>query len=258
MLKVFVNYFPKHESTKQVHRFLKNLRAWVKDRTEQVGFIYPDALTLAMEEIATKTGYNITKETYIGCRGYRGPTNDYSSAAYFYTSSYYCSMWTLWTLLTVQRYHQFPNAPLTANNKVVLDAMMGWGQDYFQCRGCQSHFMKMVNNETDGDNFGSPAIALLKDIKKPKEAPLWLWDAHNMANCRQQDWSTADPMFPKHAWPLKEYCPTCYKGSDEGVFEPPCKPDKVEKYFNSEEVLKFLVKMYNDELDYSQEATPFP
>ena len=106
MLKVFVSYFPKHTSTKKVHQFLKHLQSWVEHKTndEGVDSISTDEFTSKMEEISQKTGYDITDEVYIGCRGYRGPTNYYSGASYYYTSSYYCSLWTLWTLLTVQRY----------------------------------------------------------------------------------------------------------------------------------------------------------
>ena len=73
-------------------------------------------------------------------------------------------------LFAMVRYVKHPDEE-TEENRIVLDAMVGWGQDYFQCRGCQKHFMKMVNNVTNEDNhdYGSPAICLLEEIKKPEE-----------------------------------------------------------------------------------------
>ena len=97
ILNVFVKYFPKHESTEKTHKFLDRTRKWVKLKAIEEGkSFYSDDFSDKLVDIAKDVGYDMPYD-YIGCMGSRGE-------AFNYTSSYYCGMWTLWHLLTVQRY----------------------------------------------------------------------------------------------------------------------------------------------------------
>lgn len=97
---------------------------------------------------------------------------------------------------------------------------------FFHCEECRERFMKVPFTEDE--------------IKGPKDAALWMWNAHNEVNheLHQKEqqyvtmtWNpnrpatrkepspyelvTSDPAFPKHFWPPRDVCPTCYREVDE-------------------------------------------
>lgn len=71
----------------------------------------------------------------------------------------------------------------------------------------------------------------LLETKRPEDAVLWLWMAHNRANKRLSGDASEDPHFPKQQFPNVNICPQCHLANGE---------------FNEQETLKYLVQYYSD------------
>ena len=97
----------------------------------------------------------------------------------------------------------------------ILGVIENYMKYFFGCQICVEHFSK-------GASFIQPAD------RQPRNAVLWLWRGHNIANSRLQKDPTEDPKHLKVQFPPKQLCPECYTG------------DK----FDEEKVFDFLLKFY--------------
>ena len=98
ILNVFVKYFPwSYENTTKLFKFMNKTRRWVMRKAEEEGrSFHASEFYDQMEEIAKETDYNLNTYTFYGCNGSHG-------LSFNYTSGYYCGIWTMWHLFTVQR-----------------------------------------------------------------------------------------------------------------------------------------------------------
>ena len=143
---------------------------------------------------------------WVGCKG--------SSDLY---GGYTCGLWTLWHVLTSSQAEQASGDP-----RDVLNAMTSYVREFFGCRECSKHFLKMVD---DGRRIKT-------EVNSYDEAVLYLWDRHNEVNLRligsEQAEQADDPVYPKERFPSVKHCPSCFNN------------EKV----NKEEILKFLMHLY--------------
>lgn len=140
---------------------------------------------------------------------------------------YPCSLWTLFHSLTVNAFMQkdkdYHYKPLET-----LKAIHGYVKNFFSCEYCSKHFQEMYKFDAE------------TSVKSPGDEVLWLWKAHNQVNKRLHGDLSEDPKHPKKQFPSKLTCPKCWsKGSD---------------VFNTDEVLKFLMRLYGKN-SLSQEGT---
>lgn len=92
--------------------------------------------------------------------------------------------------------------------RVVLQTFRNVVAMFWNCPECRHNFLSLPDVQVH---------------KHPKDAVLWLWDAHNEINKGLQhveDHASslpADPRFlPKQQWPSPDLCPSCYK---DGQFD---------------------------------------
>ncbi|KHN70952.1 Sulfhydryl oxidase 2 [Toxocara canis] len=117
---------------------------------------------------------------------------------------YTCGLWTTFHALTVQSYKDGHNdasyEPLPP-----LHAVRGWVDQFFGCRHCRDHFIRMTTRTFPMDSL----------VRKADDVFLYLWKAHNIVNARLKGRDTEDPEFRKYQFPAPFLCPFC---SENGQF----------------------------------------
>ena len=98
----------------------------------------------------------------------------------------------------------------------ILGAIANYMKYFFGCQTCVEHFLKMASYIKTAD-------------RQPRNAILWLWRGHNMANNRLHGDPTEDPKHLKVQFPTRGICPQCYSGAEN---------------FDEDSVLEFLLKFY--------------
>ncbi|PVD22117.1 hypothetical protein C0Q70_17921 [Pomacea canaliculata] len=179
-----------------LRNFITTLAKFFPGRKEVVAFLWKLANHLAelkepltgeswleaVESIQDKNAFLPKRVSWVECKGsqpgYRG---------------YPCSMWTLFHVLTVSAYD---NAK-AVNPQEVLLSISGYMKHFFGCQECSQNFLKM-------------AATIEDEVHKPRDAVIWLWNAHNRANKRLHGDVSEDPQHPKVQFPPASDCPECH------------------------------------------------
>uniref|UniRef100_A0A915A6K8 Sulfhydryl oxidase n=2 Tax=Parascaris univalens TaxID=6257 RepID=A0A915A6K8_PARUN len=124
---------------------------------------------------------------------------------------YTCGLWTTFHALTVQSYMDGRNDP-SYKPLPPLHAVRGWVDQFFGCRHCRDHFIRMTTRTFPMD----------LNVRKPEDVFLYLWKAHNIVNARLKGRDTEDPEFLKYQFPAPFLCPVCnqYGQLDETQVKP--------------------------------------
>jgi len=131
---------------------------------------------------------------WVGCQGSRAKYGGYT-----------CGLWSLWHYLTVAQLEAGSGDP-----RDVLRSMVSYVREFFGCRECSEHFLEMVAN---GSNIET-------EVTSYEDAVLYLWNRHNDVTKRlidSDDDNTDDPLFPRHVFPSKAFCPSCFRGEENHV-----------------------------------------
>ena len=109
----------------------------------------------------------------------------------------------------------------------VLFAIQNYMTHFFGCQTCVENFNRMASKITSAD-------------LQPRNAVLWLWQAHNRANARLHGAPSEDPEHLKVQFPPKELCPKCYDNEN----------------FDNSTVFQFLLKFYGEKylIKFSKEV----
>jgi len=202
-LKQFINiltkYFPKQS---EILDEIEHIDKWLAENSENVD-------TQELSDFIEPLTSTYSKKDWIGCLGSQEKFGGYS-----------CGLWMLWHQLTVGQYDEGQGDP-----REVLQAMKNYVANFFSCRECANHFMRMIKNGSSIEN----------EIKSYKDAVLFLWTKHNEVNMRLKGDETDDPFYPKDFYPAPNYCPNCYTESkDENKTEVP----------DSNKTFKFIHNLY--------------
>ncbi|XP_054720800.1 sulfhydryl oxidase 1-like [Uloborus diversus] len=201
-------YFP---GTDQMRTYLSKLHKSVENKKNMTG----EEFTSEMEQIQDDLAYLPKMEEYVFCKGsnpkYRG---------------YPCSLWTLFHTLTVQAFSAYEySTHVKENEPDILQTIRKYVKYFFTCEDCSKHFQEMAANSE-------------KVVKNPRDAVLWLWEAHNRVNKRLAGDLTEDPSHPKVQFPTPEMCPKCRIEDSEFM-------EKIQ--WDEGSVLRFLQHFYNRE-----------
>ncbi|KAI1725925.1 erv1 / alr family domain-containing protein [Ditylenchus destructor] len=141
-----------------------------------------------------------------------------------------CGLWTAFHTFTVHSYLNGKNNGIDtddATNGTIsplkpLKAIQGWADSFFSCSHCRTHFLKMTQEEFPMDET---------KVKKPEDAFLYLWEAHNLVNNHLKGDQTEDPQFKKYQFPPAFLCNDCRTN---------------EKDYDMKRVQEFLVEYYTN------------
>ncbi|CAC5422405.1 QSOX [Mytilus coruscus] len=222
-IRVLTKYFPGEEYLK---KFLRRIKTWLDSvssgLTGEVWVYYIDSLQVNIrltgevwvyyiDSLQSVDSYLPETISWVGCKGseprYRG---------------YPCSMWTLFHTLTANAYLIGKNSPKFLYAEVI-NAITDYMKYFFGCKECVKNFLKMADK---------------RQISTASDQVLWLWNAHNKANKRLHGDQSEDPLHPKIMFPSERVCPKCRKGIEK---------DGSNRDWNKNEVLEFIVKMYDKE-----------
>ncbi|XP_039116020.1 LOW QUALITY PROTEIN: sulfhydryl oxidase 1-like [Dioscorea cayenensis subsp. rotundata] len=178
----------------------------------------PHAASISKERDGLKgfwiCGKEVPRGYWIFCRGSKNETRGFS-----------CGLWVLLHSLSVRVGDGESHSAFTA----ICDFI----HNFFLCDECRQHFYEMC-------------LSVSTPLNTTRDLGLWLWRAHNKVNERlmieEKDMKTEDPRFPKTIWPPKQLCNQCY-------FAPSSKSHGAALLdWNEDEVFKFLVKYYGENL----------
>ncbi|KAL7669143.1 hypothetical protein ACOME3_009810 [Neoechinorhynchus agilis] len=123
----------------------------------------------------------------------------------------------------------------------LIESIRQYMKYFFSCHQCYNHF------EIYADRY-APSVQDLDD------GILFLWQVHNVLNRKLIDKSKnmsfyEDPLYPKRIFPTELECPNCrsaHKVTDSDPMDM--------SYWNRDEVLRFLRKVYSVEnIDFREE-----
>lgn len=125
------------------------------------------------------------------------------------------------------------------NPQEVLLSISGYMKHFFGCQECSQNFLKM-------------AATIEDEVHKPRDAVIWLWNAHNRANKRLHGDVSEDPQHPKVQFPPASDCPECHM-----VITPDS--DQSPKW-NTSATFFFLVKFFSKDsiIQITSEDTETP
>ena len=126
---------------------------------------------------------------WVGCRGSQEKFGGYS-----------CGVWSLWHFLSVAQLEAEEGDP-----RDVLRAMVSYVRNFFGCRECSDHFLRMVKNGT----------TIEEEVNNYEDAVMFLWRKHNEVNLRLVGDASDDPLYPKGFFPGKRFCSKCFRGDLE-------------------------------------------
>ncbi|XP_076091169.1 sulfhydryl oxidase 1-like [Mytilus galloprovincialis] len=208
-LKDFIRVLTKYfPGEDYLKKFLLRIKTWID--TVSSG-LTGEVWVYYIDSLQSVDTYLPEKISWIGCKGsesrYRG---------------YPCSMWTLFHTLTANAYIIGKNSPKFLYAEVI-NAITDYMKYFFGCKECVNNFLKMADK---------------RQISSASDQVLWLWNAHNKANKRLHGDQSEDPLHPKIMFPSERVCPKCRKGIEK---------DDSNREWDKNEVLKFIVKMYDKE-----------
>ncbi|VDK54403.1 unnamed protein product [Anisakis simplex] len=130
---------------------------------------------------------------------------------------YTCGLWTTFHTLTIQSFLNGFN-DTDFNPLSPLQAVRGWVDNFFGCRYCRDHFIRMTTKTFPMD----------VNVRKPDDVFMYLWRAHNIVNARLKGRDTEDPEFIKYQFPAPFLCANCTEN----------------RHFNRNDVKRFLLDFY--------------